>query len=182
VKEKKMSKLFCVPVLILLMSFAAMAQDTPKVEVFGGYSYIGGNFHGWNASVAGNVNKWFGVVADVSGHYGGFDAVNIVERQRINSFLVGPRLSIRKHKRVTPFVHALFGPTRVRFRATEDGETFSASDTSFSMFVGGGLDIKVNDHIAIRAIQIEYGRAHLFDESQHRGRLSFGVVFRFGKK
>ena len=178
-----MSKVFYIPVLIVLMWLPAMAQgDTPKVELFGGYSYVGGNFHGWNASVAGNVNKWFGVVADVSGHSGGFDEVDVVERQRINSFLVGPRLSIRKHKRVTPFVHALFGPTRVRVRSTEDGETFTDSDTSFSMFLGGGLDIKVNDHIAIRAIQIEYGRASLFNETQHRGRLSVGIVFRFGKK
>jgi opacity protein-like surface antigen len=83
---------------------------------------------------------------------------------------------------VTPFVHALCGPTRVLDRTTENGETFAASDTSFSMFLGGGVDIKVSDHVSIRAIQIEYGRAHLFDEAQHRGRLSFGVVFRFGKK
>ena len=177
-----MKKLFYVTVAILWMSLTATAQETPKVELFGGYSYVGGNFHGWNVSVAGNVNKWFGVVADVSGHRGGFDDINLRERQKINSFLAGARVSIRKHKRVTPFVHALFGPTRVRVRSTENGETFSDSDTGFSMFLGGGLDIKVNDHVAIRAIQIEYGRAHLFDESQTRGRVSVGVVFRFGKK
>lgn len=177
-----MKKLFYVPVVILLMSLTGAAQETPKVELFGGYSYVGGNFHGWNVSVAGNLNKWFGVVADVSGHSGGFDDVNVRERQKINSFLAGPRFSIRTRKRVTPFVHALFGPTRVRFRATEDGETFNASDTGFSMFLGGGIDIKVNDHIAIRAIQIEYGRANIFDESQSRGRVAVGVVFRFGKK
>jgi opacity protein-like surface antigen len=177
-----MRKLFCVPVLILLLSLAAMAQDTPKAELYGGYSYVGGNFHGWNVSVAGNFNKWVGLVADVSGHSGGFDDVNLVERQKINSFLVGPRFSLRRHKRITPFVHALFGTTRVRVRATEDGETFSASDTGFSMFLGGGLNIKVNDHVAIRAVQIEYGRANLFGESQGRGRVSVGIVFRFGKK
>ena len=178
-----MSKVFYTLVMIVLIQLPAMAQeDTPKVEVFGGYSYVGGNFHGWNASVAGNVNKWFGVVADVSGHSGGFNEIDVVERQRINSFLVGPRLSIRKHKRLTPFVHALFGPTRVKVRSTEEGETFNSSDTSFSMFLGGGLDIKVNASVAIRAIQIEYGRANLFDESQTRGRVSVGVVFRFGKK
>ena len=114
--------------------------------------------------------------------WGGFDDINLRERQKINSFLAGARVSIRKHKRVTPFVHALFGPTRVSVRSTENGETSSDSDTGFSMFLGGGLDIKVNDHVAIRAIQIEYGRANLFDESQTRGRVSVGVVFRFGKK
>lgn len=177
-----MKNLFYVVVVILSVSLTGAAQETPKVELFGGYSYVGGNFHGWNASVAGNVNKWFGVVADVSGHTGGFDDINLRERQKINSFLAGPRFSIRKHKRLTPFVHALFGPTRVSIRSTENGENFSASDTGFSMFLGGGLDIKVNDHVAIRAIQVEYGRAHLFDESQARGRVAVGIVFRFGKK
>src|SRR5262245_37083094 len=56
--------------LILLVSTAGMAQDVPKVEVFGGYSWAGGNFHGWNTSVTGNINNWFGLVADFSGHYG----------------------------------------------------------------------------------------------------------------
>jgi opacity protein-like surface antigen len=177
-----MKKLFCVPVVILLMSLTGAAQETPKAELVGGYSYVGGNFHGWNVAVAGNVNKWLGVVADVSGHSGGFDDVNVVERQKFNSFLVGPRFSVRKHKRVTPFVHALFGPTRVRVRSTENGETFNSSDTGFSMFLGGGIDIKVNDHVAIRVIQIEYARANIFEESQTRGRVSVGVVFRFGKK
>jgi opacity protein-like surface antigen len=177
-----MKRLFYVPLVIFLMTISAAAQETPKVELFGGYSYVGGNFHGWNVSVAGNVNKWFGVAADVSGHSGGFDDFDVRERQKINSFLVGPRFSIRKHKRLTPFVHALFGPTRVRVRATEGVETFNASDTGFSMFLGGGLDIKINDHVAIRAIQIEYGRANIFDESQARGRVAVGVVFRFGKK
>ncbi|MGB7925006.1 MAG: porin family protein [Pyrinomonadaceae bacterium] len=177
-----MKKLFCVPVMIFLISLTALAQDTPKVELYGGYSYVGGNFHGWNVSVAGNVNKWFGVVADVSGHRGGFDGFGVSERQRFNSFLVGPRFSLRKNKRVTPFVHALFGPTHVSVKVTENGETFRGSDTSFSMFLGGGVDIKVSDHVAIRAIQLEYGRANLFEESQSRGRVSVGVVFRFGKK
>jgi opacity protein-like surface antigen len=177
-----MRKTFLLSMMVFLMSLTVAAQDTPKVEVFGGYSYVGGNFHGWNASVAGNVNRWFGLVGDFSDHRGGFDGDQFMERQKINSFLFGPRFSLRKHKRVTPFVHALVGPTRVSVRATENGETFSASDTSFSVFVGGGVDIKVSDRVAIRAIQIEYGRAHLFDESQSRGRLSVGVVFRFGKK
>jgi hypothetical protein len=42
----------------------------PKAEVFGGYSWSGGNFHGWNTSVTGNVTKQIGIAADFSGHYG----------------------------------------------------------------------------------------------------------------
>ena len=38
--------------LFLLLPAGAMAQDVPKAEVFGGYSYFnadrGGNLNGWN--------------------------------------------------------------------------------------------------------------------------------------
>src|SRR6266513_1919874 len=63
-------KAVCSMCLVGLTCFPALAQDIPKAEVFGGSSWAGGNFHGWNASVTGNVTKRFGIVADFSGHYG----------------------------------------------------------------------------------------------------------------
>jgi hypothetical protein len=48
--------------------------------------------------------------------------------------------------------------------------------------LGGGLDIKVNDRIAIRAVQLDYLRTRFFGETENRGRLAFGIVIRFGKK
>jgi hypothetical protein len=48
--------------------------------------------------------------------------------------------------------------------------------------LGGGLDIRVNDRIAIRAFQLDYFRPNFFGEAHNRGRLAVGVVVRFGKK
>jgi hypothetical protein len=48
--------------------------------------------------------------------------------------------------------------------------------------LGGGLDIKVSERVAIRAFQIDYLRARFFGQTENRGRLAFGLVFRFGKK
>jgi opacity protein-like surface antigen len=82
--------------LIALMSACAFAQDSaPKVQVFGGYSFvhvdngglspntlyaalhepnnpfaIGSNFNGWNAEAQYNFTRMIGIVADVSGRYG----------------------------------------------------------------------------------------------------------------
>lgn len=82
--------------LIALMSACALAQDSaPKVQVFGGYSFvyvdngglspntlyaalhypnnpfaIGSNFNGWNAEAQYNFTRVIGIVADVSGRYG----------------------------------------------------------------------------------------------------------------
>ncbi len=171
-----------VTLLLLLLSRPTVAQDTPKAEVFGGYSYAGGNFHGWNASLTGNVNKWLGLTADFSGHYGGaIDEDGFDERQRVHSYLFGPRFSARK-KRVTLFAHTLAGASKLKTELTGFNQRFTFSDTSFALVIGGGLDIKINDHVAVRAVQLDYLRTSFFNETQNKGRIAFGVVFRFGKR
>lgn len=175
-----LKKILCSTCLIFLALVPATAQEVPKVEVFGGYSWSGGNFHGWNTSVTGNVTKRLGIVADFSGHYGselGLVRVN----QNAHSFLFGPRLSFRG-KRLTPFVYGLFGATRFAESAVINGQRLSAVSNGFSLALGGGLDVKVNDRIAIRAFQLDYFRPIVNDEPNNRGRLAFGVVLRLGKK
>ena len=83
-----MKKLVLVAVLLLGFSIVAAAQDYPKVEVFGGYSYFrmdtitnfgapSGeadlNMNGFDINVAINGNKWLGFVVDFSGAYGTLD-------------------------------------------------------------------------------------------------------------
>jgi opacity protein-like surface antigen len=131
------------------------ADDSPEIEVFGGYSYVRGeqgvNLHGWNASMAGNITHYFGVVGDVSGHYanGSFLDGNAY------TFLGGPRFSFRT-TRLTPFAHALFGVTRVSTGAGLFGFNFGASQSDLAMAFGGGLDLNLSDRFAIRAIQADY--------------------------
>jgi hypothetical protein len=62
------------------------------------------------------------------------------------------------------------------------GQRLSAVSTGFSLAIGGGLDVKVNDRLAIRAFQLDYFRPIVNDEPNNRGRLAFGVVLRLGKK
>lgn len=173
---------FLTALLALFLAQTAAAQETPKAELFGGYSYAGGNFHGWNASIAGNVNKWFGLVADFTGHYGGaIDEDGFDERQRVHGYHFGPRFSARK-KRVTPFAHALVGASSLKGTLTGFGQRFEFNDTGLSFVLGGGLDIKVHDRVSIRAFQLDYLRARFFGETENRGRLAFGLVLRLGKK
>src|SRR5258708_12641658 len=82
---------------------ALAQQETPSVEVFGGYQFShftpSINANGWNTAVTGNVNRWFGITGDVSGSYknGG----------HMYTYMVGPTLSARTDG-VTPFVLPLF--------------------------------------------------------------------------
>ncbi|HZI86590.1 MAG TPA: outer membrane beta-barrel protein [Pyrinomonadaceae bacterium] len=168
--------------LLILASFSAQAQGVPKAEVFGGYSWSGGNFHGWNSSVTGNITRKFGIVADTSAAYGTELDGAIRIQQTAYSLLVGPRFSFRPGKRATPFVYALVGVTRFEARATISGQSVSESDSGFSSALGVGLDVKVNDRVAIRAFQLDYFRPNFFGEAHNRGRLAFGVVLRFGEK
>jgi opacity protein-like surface antigen len=175
-------QILCTLALVLIASMPVLAQEeVPKVEIFGGYSWAGGNFHGWNGSVTGNVNKWFGLTADASGHYGSEQEGPILVKENAHTAQFGPRFSHRG-KRFTPFVYALVGATRFHQSATINGVHLTRSDTGFTTTVGGGLDITVNDRVAIRAFQLDYFRPNFFGEAHNRGRLAFGLVFRLGKR
>lgn len=70
---------------------------------------------------------------------------------------------------VKPFAHVLVGGNTQKFAAF--------SETGFTMAVGGGIDIKVNDNISIRAIQADYQPVWVNSERINQTRFSVGVVF-----
>ncbi len=132
--------------LVLLLTFAASvaAQELPKAEVFGGYSFsnenlpgtLRANAHGWNASVTGRIGGRFGLVVDFGGLYGAsvsqtvpivcafgppcLPAIVIKVDGMTHTFLFGPRISFRREKFV-PFVHALVGGARLNSTTTIEG-------------------------------------------------------------
>jgi len=186
--------------LLLLIPLAAMAQDAyPRAEVFGGYSYFRANpdklnLNGWEASVAGNITNWFGVEGDFSGHYGspkifGFD-VPFVDVSS-HTFMAGPRLTYRSEK-VTPFAHFLIGAARASTSTNIEGFGVSTSDTALATVVGGGIDINLNDTIAIRAVQADYVMTRFkpgpqiafsgLDNHQNNFRFAAGIVIKLGNR
>lgn len=177
-----MRRLFFAAALVALAAVGTCAQEvTPRAEVFGGYAYGGPGSHGWDGSVAFNVNRWLGVVADFGGQYTGIDTPDSSERIRTHSFLFGPRFSARG-KHVTPFAHALFGAAHNDSRAREAGFDLHFTDDSFAYALGGGLDVRLGRRVALRAFQLDYLRTGFFAEPQHKGRLAFGLVLRLGDK
>ena len=180
-----MRKLFILVGLILMVAGSAAAQDYPKAEIFGGYQYIrlnpgggatGSNCQGGAGSVAGNLNHWFGVVGDfgackVTGLPSGTSA-------HLVNYLFGPKLTYRSHGRLSPFAQVLFGGEHVGGSASGFG---SASDSSFAMAFGGGADYEMTNHVAIRLIQAEYLYTKFGGTHQNNGRISAGIVYRWGK-
>jgi hypothetical protein len=66
----------------------------------------------------------------------------------------------------------LVGFSHLSTTTTEFGAPLSFSDSSWGLALGGGLDIKLNDKFAIRALQVDYLRTHFFNETQTKGRIS----------
>ncbi len=159
----------------------ARNHETPKVEVFLGYSRFGtvsnntvtGNrmvgLNGGSASVAFNFNRYLGVVGD----FGGYDdsqlqltGTGINQPLVVNSsgtaytYLFGPRLSYRNQTRFTPFAQILAGGVHASDVTVNNcagaGCTVLPVQNSFAFTGGGGLDIRLTHHISIRAVQAEY--------------------------
>ena len=55
--------------------------------------------------------------------------------------------------------------------------SFTFTDKGFSAALGGGLDIKINDRIDFRAIQVDYNP--IFNGGYRQNNVRFGVGFVF---
>lgn len=178
--------------LVAVLSFlgvSAHAQDASKLDVFAGYSYVRENpstsgvnsfsLNGGSASIAYNANSWLSGVAD----FGGYHNSNILGTGvdgTLSTYLFGPRVSYRHYDRITPFGEVLFGVARASASVLGAG----GSTNAFAMTIGGGLDYKLTDHVAIRPVKVDYllTRFNEFGSNaqmQNNLRVSTGIVFRF---
>jgi hypothetical protein len=173
-------KYFLVILIVLgMLSFPLMAQDTPKAEVFGGYQYqhLGGdltgiNTNGWEASVTGNINKHFGVGGDFGGVYKSISGVSA----HLYSYEFGPVIAYDFGGKINPFAHVLFGG----FTIGGSGFGQSGSTNGFAMKFGGGVDVAVTKVVAVRLVQFDwdYYRTHGVTEDKNVS-IATGIVFRF---
>jgi hypothetical protein len=167
-----MRKLFTITFLFLLAASAAMAQEFPRVEAFGGYQYTnldGTSVNGWNGAVTGNLNHWFGVTGDFSGAYKSASGVDF----RNYTYTFGPTITSRRGQFLTPFAHALFGG----FHTSASFAGISGTGNGFAMLIGGGMDVKVSNHLAVRPVQFDWAgfRAN-GGSSNNNFRYSGGIV------
>lgn len=193
---------FRVGVLLCVCSTAVFAQDFPKAEIFGGYSYASmpllngrNNANGWNASATVNLYKWFGLTSDFNGLYGlkasqtlqlGSGTVTEQISENFHSFLFGPQISCRKG-RLVPFAHLLVGESRVGEKLvvgsssiggfTLGGVVTQRATTTGTAAMGAGVDYSFGKNLAWR-VQAD---SLLTAGSASNVRISTGLVFRLGK-
>jgi hypothetical protein len=191
--------------------------DTPNLPNFGGlpsFNMNGGdgqlvyNFKPWIGAAldigAVHAGSVFGVGNTLGVSNPGVDHTLV-------NFVLGPRFTFNRHSRWKPFAQALFGGARATSSTNVTvlpggiiwppvgllvppgtlqpiGATLRAERTGFAMLVGGGLDIKVSKHVALRPIGADYYLARLpnfvtgNDTNRNHFRYSAGVNFLFGAR
>ncbi len=197
---------FVILAAVVLSAIAVVAQDNPKAEVFGGYSYLrssSNSFNGWEGQGTAFLSPHFGVTADVSGSYRSASlnafgtGLSGSANQHLYNFLFGPTVAARFGNH-SVFGHALFGAARSSLNAgvsipVVGGFSTGVNDaTAFGMALGGGVDLGLSQHIAVRPVQVDYlytrfnaadavlgGLSTSTAGHQNNFRYSAGIVFRF---
>ncbi len=171
----------------------AWAQESsewaaPRMEVYAGYDLLHTNFNdesgaynqssfnlnGGGGQFVYNVNNWVGAVSEVDGYSLLSDRIRPV----LMTYLTGPRFTLHRG-RLIPYVHTLFGGAYSRDAVNNTGYT-----NVFGMAVGGGAEVRVNRHLAVRPLQAEYFLMKFPDGEYNRQngfRYSTGVIFNLGR-
>jgi len=179
-----MRSLLMVGLLLFAVAGSAMAQDYPKGEAAGNYTYIrinpgSGASHidcqGGGGSGAYSLNNYLGVVGEFSGCKwtglpAGLSAHTI-------TYLFGPRVTYRGYGRLEPFGEALFGGAH----DSASGGGATITDNAFAMALGGGVDYKWKPNLVIRFVQADYFYTKFGNTHQNNLRLQAGIVYRFGR-
>ena len=172
--------------------------DYPRWEAFLGYSLLNARFgsgisakdaNGGSGSLAYNLNRWVGLVADFGGYDFGTITVPATPGGPVHltgvhaiSYLFGPRLNYRFGNNNQ---HNVFGQVLVGGAHTNLSlGAASTTKNAFAMAAGGGVDIGLTKHVAWRLAQLEYVLTD-FDydngyKPQNNLRFSTGVLFRWG--
>lgn len=175
--------------LLLLGAIPAFAQ-TPKEEISAGatfskYSAPSGyslDMGGWTVSGSYNLKNWLGVELEPSGAYSNKELLGLTSVYRV---LVGPQFFPFRHHKFTPWGHFLFGESYYRDSIPAFGG-YGATvkpDFAFAWEAGAGVDLNIKKRWGAR-LQFDYDPTRFFGDkpSQPDYRISFGFIYRIGKK
>jgi peptidoglycan-associated lipoprotein len=185
-----------VALLLLAVGFtvprSALAQSGPRVEVGVDYNYVRSNLpaggcgcfglNGGSGWVAFNFNRSLGLVGEVASQ----TASNVSSTGAdltLTSFLAGPRYTWGHAHHFAPFAQVLLGGAHAGGTLAPGSSGLPGSSNAFAMTAGGGVDIGLSRHIALRAFEADYYLTRFdngVNDHQNNLRIAAGVVLRFG--
>lgn len=165
---------------MFLFCLTAKAQDIPAWEVSGGYSYLDANLNGSSVGLQGgggsvteNLNSWFGGRAEVNAYHG-VESGTTVSAVTAN---YGPVFSYRRSDAFTPWANVQLGI----IHGSQGYLGISQSAFKFGMVAGGGVDVRLNERLAVR-VQADYLLSRFFGLRQDNLTFGGGLVIRLGHK
>jgi opacity protein-like surface antigen len=199
-----MSKAMYLVFLAVTLASPLWAQ-TPAGDVSASYAIFGQGaerpgLRGGNLTTSFNLGDRWGITGDLGVYEGSGDlflggidlgGINVVFPPgvpdftrayiRVVTFGVGPRLSYRNRSPFTPYAQVLLG--------LEHTDTslallpLSASTNHFVTQIGGGVDVQLARHWAVRLIELSLPISFNPTDVFHiDGRVSAGIVYRFGSR
>ena len=189
-----MHKWILIP-LLLIGALPAFGQSSageapPGLDASVGYTLARSNvssgcgcfwMNGATAAVSLGLKKNFSAVADFA-FLGNGNVQSSGQSLLLFSYMFGPRFTYRNESRWAPFAQALVGG------AHASGSGYSGTGIPLSALagaVGGGLNLRIDSRVEVRLIEAEYFLTHFQNGINSREatvRISFGLVFPFGKK
>ena len=169
-----MKRLAFVAGLAVLAALVATPASAQSVDASVSYSYfrLGGsggvNQNGISGSLAYNPNRWLGIVGDFGGYHASPGGTSL----NTYTYMFGPRLSLRNPSGITPFVQALVGGSRITVGSG------GGSNDQLAYSVGGGVDLKLLPHLALRP-QLDYVGLNTPGSHTNCTRVSVGFVVHF---
>lgn len=188
------------PKVEIPLGYSYMRFNPENSNTVSGFSLNGGG-----GGVAVYLNSWFGIQGEFEGygsttktfHFTGSNTLcprgcTVNASGNLFTYNVGPIIKYRS-EHFEPFVEVLFGGAHsnvygdlVKACQNTCGTTSASPDNNaWDFIIGGGLDIPVSKHIAIRPAQFDFSLTRFdstFTTSNHNQsnfRYQAGVVFRF---
>jgi len=183
--------------LVFIAAGAAHAQEFPRWEASGGFSYANvnlaqagafspssRNFYGFDLAFSFNPNKNIRLLADVGVQSGKTTATPPPMFTKVHldtsQALFGPQFTLRR-RRATAFANLLVGVANTR----SQGQSGTLYDdlirrTNFALGFGGGVDLNWRRLVGVRLFQAEYVPTRLSGSWETHYTLSTGLVFKFG--
>lgn len=190
----------------ILFGGVAFAQDNPKFEITGDYSYFRNNISAGSIWDSQNLNggggditffptQHFGIKADFQGYNSTTQCPSASSgftgcaSGNLFTYMFGPVVKYRMGK-LEPFGEVLFGGAHSNFYTSACNNNsglcaVSPTTTAFSMAIGGGVDFAVTRRIAVRVFDADYVLNRFADNfyggnsTQNNFRLQTGLQFRF---
>jgi len=201
-----MKRFIMLVAVAFLFGGIAFAQDNPKIEITGDYSYFRNNVSSGSIWDSQNLNggggdityfptEHFGIKADFQGYNSTTQCPSASSgftgcaSGNLFTYMFGPVMRYHVSK-LEPFGEVLFGGAHSNFYTSACNNNSglcagSPTTTAFAMAIGGGVDVPVTHRIAVRLFDADYVLNRFSDNffggnsTQNNFRVQTGLQIRF---